>query len=256
MTVSQSAYFIADAHLGMALPGLPEREDSLSAFLQEAGQDATHLFIVGDFFDFWIEYRNAVRPEYFPILCRLKQLAGRGVEIHYLAGNHDFALGDFFENMVGVRTHSEHLAIELQGKRLYINHGDGLVKSDFLFLIIRSILRNKTNQRLYKILHPDVAVPLATFFSKTSRKYNDPEKQNRIVERYKAVARNILKQEYDIAILAHTHKPQIYDFGGKVFCNPGEWLRRFTFAKLESGNMTLWEWEHGGRSRQLPYSSE
>jgi UDP-2,3-diacylglucosamine hydrolase len=242
MTENKCAYFISDAHLGIAFPGYERREQDLIQFLQRLHERADSLFILGDLFDFWIEYAHAIRPIYFNILHRFKSLIEAGMEIHYLAGNHDFALGPFLEKTIGMNLYFDHLSLTVQGKRLHLHHGDGLIRQEIGYRLLRFVLRNKVNQRLYRMLHPNVGITLAKLFSMTSRHLIKRRCSEKKRAKYRAVARGYLSRGDDIVIFAHTHFPEIIDYDGKIFCNAGEWIRRYTYARLENGQLSLWEY--------------
>lgn len=234
-------YFISDAHLGIRIRGHDDRQARLFSFLDSIAPDAEALYIVGDLFDFWIEYKHAIRPEYFPVAAKLYGLVAAGTRVHYLAGNHDFALGPFLSDIMGILIHHDHLETEIQGKKVHLFHGDGLLKADVGYRILRRILRNRVNQRLYRLLHPGIGVPLALFFSGSSRSlladWLTPEK----LEEYRQHAKRYL-QTNDIVIFGHTHKPEIRRYDGKVYVNIGEWMRRYTYARMEKGEIKLFEW--------------
>ncbi len=243
--MKKTAYFISDAHLGIHYTGCEDRETHLISFLRSIQGSASHLFIVGDLFDFWIEYRHAIRPVYFSILHEFKLLIENGTTIYYLAGNHDFALGPFLEKTIGLHIYPDHLDVTLQEKKIHLFHGDGILKSDVLYRIWRRVLRNPINQKLYKCLHPNIGIPIAMFCSGSSRlllmnKWTEKKKQG-----YIRAAKQYLDSGADIIIMGHNHLPQLYDFNGKIFCNTGEWLRKYTYAKLEEGTISLWEYIPG-----------
>jgi len=245
-------YFISDSHLGLLIRDGVEREKNLISFLREIAANGKALFIVGDLFDFWIEYKSAIRPEYFPVLHELRKLAESGVEIHYMAGNHDFLLGPFLEKKIGIIIHLDHFTTVLQSKKIHLFHGDGLIKRDVGYRILKKILRNPFNQRFFKFLHPDIGVPLGSFCSGSSRKVTSKFITEGILEEYRNHAREYLRSGDDIVIFAHTHRPEIKHYNGKTYCNSGEWIRKYTFAKLESGAMTLWQYFPGGEIQEIP----
>jgi UDP-2,3-diacylglucosamine hydrolase len=235
-----AVYFISDAHLGAKAPDAEEREARLIAFFDDISQKATRLFITGDLFDFWIEYRHAIRPDYFHVLYALRRLIKLGVEIHYLAGNHDFALGSFLNETIGISVYpSGFMNIQLQGKNLYICHGDGLMPSDHGYRVLKKILRNPLCQRIYKMLHPDWGIPLAEVFSRTSRDQIRFRSQESERNAYRLVAKNILMQGPDIVVFGHTHYPEMLSWNGKFYCNTGDWIRHFSYAVMENGKICL-----------------
>jgi len=237
--MKEIAYFISDAHLGIQLKGCEEREKHLVSFLQEIRNSASHLFIVGDLFDFWIEYKHAIRPEYFSILHELKQLIDNGVSVSYLAGNHDFALGSFLKQTIGLNISPAHLDLTVQGKNIHLCHGDGVLKSDVAYRFWRRVLRNPVNQMVYKLLHPNIGIPFATLFSGSSRYFQLKKYTKEKRMEYLSVAMSYLDKGADIIIMGHTHYPEIYDIGGKTYCNVGEWMRQYTYARLKKGRLSL-----------------
>jgi UDP-2,3-diacylglucosamine hydrolase len=249
-------YFISDAHLGLPINGCSERESHLISFLREFVDGGRTLFIVGDLFDFWIEYGSAIRPEYFPVLHELRKVIENGCEVHYLAGNHDFMFGSFLEKVIGMHLHSGHVSTTLQGKRIHLFHGDGLIKRDVGYRILKKILRNKFNQALFKLLHPSIGVPFGSMCSGSSRKMTSRFVTEDILAEYRSHARRYLQDDSDIVVFAHTHRPEIRHYNGKTYCNTGEWIRQYTFAKLESGTMSLWRYFPGGKTQEIPDSSQ
>jgi UDP-2,3-diacylglucosamine hydrolase len=244
--MDSNAFFVSDAHLGIDLPGYNQREPVLIDFLRSIRTQATHLFIVGDLFDFWIEYQHAIRPVYFNILRVLADLVDTGVKVHYLAGNHDFALGSFLSDTIGITIHPESCETELGGKKVFLFHGDGIIRQDIGYRLLKKILRNKTNQKLYRLLHPNCAVPFASFFSGSSRKMLRHRLTEAIAQEYREKGRQILVQGgYDFVVFGHTHRPELISFSEGVYCNSGEWIRRYTWLQLQNGIMMLWELKDG-----------
>ena len=241
MNNTKPAYFISDAHLGIACPGYEAREQHLAEFLGSLHGRADSLFIVGDLFDFWVEYAHAIRPVYFSILHHFKSLIDAGTSVHYLAGNHDFALGPCLRDAIGMNLYTDHLTITMQGKKLHLHHGDGLIRQEVGYRFLRFVLRNKVNQTLYKMLHPDIGVALAMFFSGGSRHFFRKKCSEKRKQQYRSLARKYLAGGDDIVIFAHTHSPELHNWDGKWFCNTGEWIRRYIYAKLDDGTISLWQ---------------
>lgn len=173
MTKGSIAYFISDLHLGARYRGLdPGREALVLRFLEEKASTGSHLFILGDLFEFWMEYARFVPKEHFRILAALEMLSRSRVEVHYLSGNHDFNLGAFFRDQLGLVVHSDEIRMELQGKRLLMLHGDGLAPSDWKYRIMKKVLRHPMSNRCFRLLHPDFGMGLALAASKASRGYH------------------------------------------------------------------------------------
>jgi UDP-2,3-diacylglucosamine hydrolase len=152
--------------------------------------------------------------------------------------------------------HSDHLRIVEQKKLIHLHHGDGLIKSDIGYRFLKAAFRNGFNQRVYKMLHPDIGVSLAKFFSSTSRHVLRRTCTERAKREYRERARQYMAQGSDIVVFAHTHAPEIHRYGEKVHCNTGEWIRRYTFGRLIDGHMDLCEYFPDGSSQVLPASCE
>jgi UDP-2,3-diacylglucosamine hydrolase len=234
-TPNPIAYFISDLHLGAKYRGLdPERETVVLRFLRSKAAQASHLFILGDLFEFWMEYRSFVPKKHFRILAALEELARNGVEVHYLSGNHDFNLGTFFRDQVGLRVHDDEIRIELQGKRLLLLHGDGLAKSDWKYRIVKRVFRHRLSNWLFSLVHPDFGMGLAEYTSKASR--DQHQNRPRHMDEYEAASRAILADKrQDILIHGHTHAAFVKEFPEGIYVNSGEWLTRMEYVAMENG---------------------
>ncbi len=238
------AYFISDLHLGAReIENKEQQEAYVMALFEQVEKDATHLFIVGDFFDFWYEYRTVIPKQYFPILCVLQRLREKGIEMHYLAGNHDFFLGSFFDRYLNVHTHADDFSIELQGKNFYLFHGDGLDPSDKGYRVLKRILRSRLNQKLFRLIHPDFGIRLAKLVSGTSRKYNTIDTQARSEEVYFAFARERFAEGYDYVVMGHRHNPLVHEIEGKKYVNLGDWIYHYSYAVFDGNDLHLKFWK-------------
>ena len=232
-------YFISDAHLGVNLKGAENREKDLICFLKEITSSASDIFIVGDLFDFWIDYKHAIRPCYIPILNQFINMIDAGVNITYIAGNHDFALGNFLENTTGIKTIQDDLSVNIQGKRVYIRHGDGVISGDTAYLILKKLLRNRFLQAIYKLLHPNIGVPLGTMFSGSSRHFSSESFKKDKEQKYLTAADKFLAAGNDIIVMGHTHMPALYERKQGIYCNTGEWINKYSYAKMVNGKISL-----------------
>ena len=246
---ARRSYFISDAHLGSRLRYPAHREQILIDFLTDIRKDADQLFILGDLFDFWIEYRHAIRPDYFNILCTLKTLVQQGVTIHYIAGNHDFAMGSFLTDQVGVNVHLDSWEIITDTHRIYLTHGDGLIAADKGYRLLKRFLRNPILQHGYRLVHPDLGVGLATFFSRLSRGREKHKGPKFGPEHYRhaawALSEGGAENGFDMVLMGHTHRPEIIHHQGKIYCNTGDWIQSFTYACLDASTLSLWRYRPG-----------
>ncbi|MCX7725907.1 MAG: UDP-2,3-diacylglucosamine diphosphatase [Chitinispirillaceae bacterium] len=248
---TKKIFFISDAHFGINLAGYDDREKRFLDFVESEKDKFAELYILGDLFDFWIEYRHTIRSDYFEVLHSLKNLIKEGVVIHYLAGNHDFALGSFLES-IGIKIYSNSLLKTIQSKKVYLFHGDGIPKDDFGYRILKKLLRNKSCQRIYKLLHPAIGIPLGSFVSGSSRKYLNKPLSEKVKEEYRQHAKLMLKeQKCDIVIYAHIHYPDYVDYPEGIYCNIGSWLKHYSYGVMENGYLSLWTLDEKGLSHPL-----
>lgn len=249
---NHTVYFISDAHFGIPVEGGEYRDLHFANLLEKAPPELSDLYIIGDLFDFWIEYRYTIRSDYFLILHSLKKLAERGVKIHYLAGNHDFAIGPFLKDVIGIDVYLDSLEVEIQGKRVHLFHGDGLIKRDFGYRVLKKILRNPLNQRFYKVLHPDWGVSMGSFFSGSSRKYLRKFLSESIINEYREYAKMRLESGNDLVIFGHTHKAEHCNFELGTYINSGSWLINYNFVSMTGGEVSLWRYRPDGPSELIP----
>lgn len=230
-------FFLSDIHLETR-PNDNGKEYLVSFlnFLQSLEKSAERIFLIGDIFDFWFEYKYAIPKNYFSVLHQLAKLRDRNIEIIYLAGNHDFHLGSFFENELGIKTFSNEWTGEISGKKFYIYHGDGIYKKDYGYRILKKILRNPTNIKLYRLLHPDLGIPLARFISGSSRRHSNKSKNH---NDYIEFARERFKEGYDYVVMGHIHKPTSFEESGKKYINIGDWIENFTYGVFDNNDLTL-----------------
>lgn len=237
-----ATYFISDVHLGLGPRDVEKRkENRLLSLLSEIEKSGSALFLVGDLFDFWFEYRTVVPKGFHRTLAALEALTGRGIPVHYLGGNHDFWVGDFFATELGIVIHADPFESLLEGKRVFLHHGDGLATRDLGYRLIKPVLRNRLSIRLYRLLHPDIGVPLARGSSKTSRQYTSAkdfgEEEGMI-----GFATEKIRAGIDIVVMGHRHEPQLTSIGRGTYVNLGDWITHFTYGRLDGAGMTLATW--------------
>ena len=170
-------YFISDLHLGVfEREKDKKREDLFLKLLERLSKDADTIYLVGDIFDYWFEYKTVVPAFFYRTLNAIHELVEKGIKIEYLMGNHDFGHKDFFKNEFDIDIEKDDIVREINGKRFYISHGDGKAKNDIGYSILKSVLRNPVSNKLYRIIHPDIGIGVASGSSKKSRKYTDQKR--------------------------------------------------------------------------------
>lgn len=237
----KKTYFFSDAHLGLGSKEEDrQKERRLVDFLEHIAPDASELFIVGDLFDYWFEYRTVVPKGYFRLFSRLADLTDRGVRISYLAGNHDFWMKRYFPEELGIEVLSDPIERMIGGKRFYIHHGDGLLKNDTGYRILKKVLRNKVNIFLFSLVHPDLTGAIARWSSRTSRKHTSNRKyeENDMVE----FASKKIGEGFDYVIMGHNHQSLQRTLGSGVYVNLGDWIEENTYAVFDGKTLALKRW--------------
>jgi UDP-2,3-diacylglucosamine hydrolase len=236
--MSKTAYFISDQHFGDRGDNGGRKERFIS-FLHFISGKADALFILGDFFDFYFEYKTQIPKNHYEIFCELREITKKGIPVHYFVGNHDFWVGSFLENL-GMQIHRGPLATVVQGKQVFLAHGDGLVAWNPLKLI----LRNRICIFLFYLIHPDFAYHIADFISRLSRKKT--KRVNGGSRRLYQYARRKFNEGFDGVIFGHIHSPKHIKRDNKDFMILGDWITHFSYGKMENGKLSLHFWK--GRS--------
>jgi UDP-2,3-diacylglucosamine hydrolase len=235
-------YFLSDAHFGAHSESAEQlKEQRLLSFLHKLEQEDATLVIVGDLFDFWFEYRYVVPRQHFRILGRLSHVASE-MQVHYVAGNHDFWMDSFITSEIGLIVHQDDLVLENGGRRIYIRHGDGLLKNDHGYRFLKKVFRQKINIFLYRLLHPDLGIPLALFLSHLSRNSGEKKKDTFMDIDYREYAYEKIDQGFDMVVLGHTHWAALDSYKHGFYMNAGFWGMNFTYATVENGIPGLYSW--------------
>jgi UDP-2,3-diacylglucosamine hydrolase len=239
---SASVFFMSDAHLGV---DSAEQEGARTArlhdFLNSLPGRASSLYIVGDLFDFWFEYRTAIPRRYFSTLAVLQGLRATGLDIAYLNGNHDFWLGHFFRDTLGIRTIDGAAIVEAQGRRLWLHHGDGLLGGDLGYRLLRGALRSRAGIALYGCLHPDLGMPLAHVVSLWSR-HSRGDRPLRPERLWREIAEPRFREGFDAVLIGHFHHAYERREPNREFFLLGDWIDHFTYAQLTDGKLELKVW--------------
>jgi UDP-2,3-diacylglucosamine hydrolase len=235
-------YFISDVHLGLGSRAEErQKEDRLIALFREILPKSDELYIVGDLFDFWFEYRTVIPKGFHRTLAMLQEFTDGGIPVKFLTGNHDCWVMDYFATEIGMEVHTAPFEANIQGRRVFLHHGDGLATNDLGYRLIKPLLRNPLAVWLYRWLHPDLGVPLARGSSRTSRAYTS-QKDFGEEEGLLQFARNRIKEGTDIVVMGHRHKPNFTEVDGGVYVNLGDWVSFNTYAVMEAGIIRLVTW--------------
>jgi UDP-2,3-diacylglucosamine hydrolase len=242
---ASKTYFLSDFHLGApdAASSL-DREKRVIQFLTEAQRDADAIFILGDLFDFWYEYRKVVPKGYVRILGKLAEITDSGIPIHFFVGNHDMWMKDYFQTELNIPVYFEPKTFTLKGKRFLIGHGDGLGPGDHGYKFIKKIFRNPVCQWLFGILPPAAGIGLANYFSRKSRIQTGQADEVFLGEANEwliTYCKDVLKNEhYDYFLFGHRHLPIDFQLTEQSrYINLGDWIRYNSYAVYDGHTVTL-----------------
>jgi UDP-2,3-diacylglucosamine hydrolase len=238
-------FFISDVHLGA--PNINtakdiERRLKLQRFFEKVASEGSRLVIVGDLFDFWFEYKFVIPREHYWIYPLLSHLTSSGVKVDYVAGNHDFHIGDFFSSTLGVNVHRDGFSERIGEKNFMIIHGDGLAVKDAGYRILKKILRNPITLWLMRWIHPDIGFEIAKAFSKKSREYTS-NKDFGEEDGMRIFAEKKISEGFDYVVMGHHHVPEIIHIKNGFYVNLGDWIENFTYGYFDGSSMKLLKWE-------------
>ncbi|HOS03753.1 MAG TPA: UDP-2,3-diacylglucosamine diphosphatase [Candidatus Hydrogenedentes bacterium] len=256
MTFGPRTIIVSDAHLSATDAGRPQQQAFVD-FLRGIDPERTRrLIVLGDLFDFWFEYRHVIFSEYFNVLRAFADLRDRGVELHFVCGNHDFWAGRFLRNELGFSIYHQPVVMDMGGKRVLLAHGDGINANDVGYRVYKKIARAKPVVALFRMLHPDLAMRLGQFVSHGSRRMfaaEDPS-QGKEVAPLRAFAKGVLERgEADVVALGHSHYPVVEEMatpsGTGLYLNTGDWMFHRSYATWQDGVFEL----HAGSAGPTSY---
>jgi UDP-2,3-diacylglucosamine hydrolase len=248
ITPDKKIYFITDFHLGAPDHKRSlEREKKIVAFLESVRHSAAQIFILGDIFDFWYEYKKVVPKGYVRLLGKLAELTDTGILIHFFVGNHDMWMKEYFQKELNIPVYFEPKVFTFNEKKFFIGHGDGLGPGDHGYKFIKKIFRNKFCQWLFGQLHPTLGIGLANYFSRKSREKTGTSDEHFLGEDKEwliVYCKEILQQEhYDYFIFGHRHYPIDFKLNETSrYINLGDWIRNFTYATFDGDQVELKKW--------------
>ena len=244
-TINGIAYFTSDFHLGAPNAAVSkEREQRIITWLNQIEKDATHLFLLGDIFDFWFEYKYVTPKGYFNFLAKLYQLRQKGIEIFYFTGNHDMWVKGYLAEELGIRIFRRQQAFIINGKRCLVGHGDGLGHKEYGYKLIKRLFAFRPHICLYGMLHPYFAFGLAHFLSRKSRAMSPEKERQYLGDEKETLTQYVLelsqRENIDCFIYGHRHLPIMKELpNGAIYYNTGDWLTHDSFLRMDTENMKL-----------------
>ncbi len=245
----KNIYFISDFHLGAPnREASLEREKKIVHFLETIRDHTRELFILGDMFDFWYEYKTVVPKGFVRLLGTLATFTDQGIPVRFFIGNHDMWMQHYFQEELNIQVYEHPATFRYDGKNFYIGHGDGLGPGDHGYKRLKKIFRNRFCQWLFGQLHPTWGMGLANYFSARSRKKTGSADQVFLGEENEWLiiyAKEILaKEPIDYFVFGHRHLPlDIPLASNSRYINLGDWIRSFTYAVFDGHEMQLKKWE-------------
>lgn len=241
----KKVYFASDQHLGA--PTRAEslvREKKFVAWLDEIKKDAGIIFLIGDLFDLWMEYKTVVPKGFTRTLGKLAEISDSGIPIYFFVGNHDLWMHGYFEEELNIPVYHKPQQYNINGTSFFIGHGDGLGPNDIGYKRMKKIFTNTLCQWLFRWLHPDIGVRLAQYLSVENKIISSKEDVQFISEDREWLVdycrRKLETQHYDHFIFGHRHLPlEISLNDSSRYTNTGDWVSYFTYAVFDGEQLNL-----------------
>ena len=238
-------YFASDFHLGVPdYDASLTREKRIVRWLDTVSSDAQAIYLLGDIFDFWFEYRHAIPKGFIRLQGKLAELRDKGLPIYFFTGNHDMWMFDYFEKELGIIIYREPQVLEIGNHKLLIGHGDGLGPGDNTYKFLKKFFNSSICQWLFARIHPNLGIGIANYWSKKSRISN-----TRMEEKFEGEENEFLltycrelekSSHYDFYVFGHRHLPLDLKVGeNSRYLNLGEWVHFNTYAEYDGQEFTL-----------------
>ena len=246
---NKKIYFASDNHLG--LPNEQEsrdREKHFVAWLEKVRKDAAAIYLLGDLFDFWFEYKTVVPKGFVRVLGKLAELSDAGIPITFFVGNHDLWMRDYFQKELGIVVHHQPVELNVNKKKFFIGHGDGLGPGDQGYKRMKKLFTNPFSQWFFRWLHPDWGVRLGQYLSQKNKLISGEEDVKFLGEDKEwlvAYSQKKLKEEhFDYFVFGHRHLPLEIELNqNSKYINLGDWITHNTYAVFDGTTMNLKTWK-------------
>ena len=246
---NRRVYFASDFHLGTPTPEESrQRELSVVAWLNAIQADAEVIFLVGDVFDFWFEYKRTIPKGFIRLQGKLAELTDAGTRIILFTGNHDMWINDYFTKEMGIPVYREPRRYDIGNKRFLVGHGDGLGPGDFVYKRLKTIFESRLARQVFRWVHPDVGIKLAHAWSRQSRMSNETKGEEHFLgeerEWLMQYCREVEAQmHHDYYVFGHRHLPLDLNVSATSrYINLGEWVSAKTYAVFDGTDMRLKNW--------------
>ncbi|SHI72819.1 UDP-2,3-diacylglucosamine diphosphatase [Algibacter luteus] len=241
-------YFASDNHLGAptAEASFP-REKKFVAWLDEIKQDAAAIFLLGDLFDFWFEYKTVVPKGFTRTLGKLAEISDSGIPIHYFVGNHDLWMNGYFEEELNIPVYHKPEEFKFNDKTFFIGHGDGLGPGDKGYKRMKKVFTNPFFKWVFKWAHPDIGMRIAQYFSVKNKLISGDDDAKFLGEDQEWLAqyckRKLEDKHRDYFVFGHRHLPLKIKLNEKsTYVNLGDWVQYYTYGVFDGEQMELKEY--------------
>lgn len=241
----KKVYFASDNHLGAPThaESLP-REKRFVAWLDQIKEDAAAIFLMGDLFDFWFEYKKVVPKGFVRTLGKLAELTDAGIPIYYFVGNHDLWMNGYFEEELNIPVFHKPQQFKIENTSFFVGHGDGLGPGDTGFKMMKKVFVNPVCKWFFRWLHPDLGVRLAQHLSVNNKVISGDADANFLGEDkewlIQYAKRKLKNQHYDYFVFGHRHLPMKIDLNGRsTYINLGDWIKYYTYASFDGSQLQL-----------------
>ncbi len=240
-------YFSSDNHLGAPTPEESKpREEKFVRWLDQVKEDAAAIFLLGDLFDFWFEYKHVVPKGFVRVLGKLAEITDSGIPVYFFVGNHDLWMEDYFQKELNIPVYHQPQEFSFNSKKFLIGHGDGLGPGDLGYKRMKKVFTNPFAKWLYRWLHPDLGVPLAQYFSVKNKAISGEEDVAYLGEDKEWLVqycrRKLETTHFDYFVFGHRHLPlEIPLMKDSIYINLGDWITYYTYGEFDGDQMHLKE---------------
>jgi len=242
---NKKIYFASDQHFGAPTPEASfPREKKFVAWLDEVKKDAEAIFLLGDLFDFWFEYKTVVPKGFVRVLGKLAEIKDAGIPIYFFIGNHDLWMDDYFEKELNIPVYHEPQEFLINNKKFLIGHGDGLGPGDFGYKRMKKVFTFPLFKWMFRWLHPDLGVSLGHYMSVKNKLISGDEDAKYLGDDNEWLVQyckeKLTEKQYDYFVFGHRHLPlEIKLQENSMYINLGDWIQYFTYGEFNDSEFKL-----------------
>ena len=242
---NKKIYFASDQHFGAPTPEASfPREKKFVAWLDEVKKDAEVIFLLGDLFDFWFEYKTVVPKGFVRVLGKLAEIKDSGIPIYFFVGNHDLWMDNYFEKELNISIYHEPKEFLINNKKFLIGHGDGLGPGDFGYKRMKKVFTFPLFKWMFRWLHPDLGVRLGHYMSVKNKLISGDEDAKYLGDDNEWLVQyckeKLTKKHYDYFVFGHRHLPlEIKLQENSMYINLGDWIQYFTYGEFDESQFKL-----------------